>query len=241
MDRQPRTFTMSARQIVALIIAVVALGAVIAPVAAGAANGSFVILRDPYTTTSAGEARIFNQRLATVSCDPLSEALNGTACARVAGGKLEVGDGSGPLTVDGTVSVGGTVSVNGAVSATPALPSGLESALVSVNQAGPLEVTAFGPLASSAHLAITSVNLAGDGVVDLRITTGSGCASGSGSFAETMTVVGTNESATQSSMDATFPQPLLAPRTAPGDVWCLDVRLLNGTGSGDVTVVAYPV
>ncbi|MDX6274675.1 MAG: hypothetical protein QOJ92_1885 [Frankiales bacterium] len=87
---------LSGKQIVALV-AIVGATMVFTPVAVSAATGSFVNITDP--TTASYKARVNSAGgLWGTLVDPVSKSQ-----ARVIGGRLSVGDTSGPLTVDGAV------------------------------------------------------------------------------------------------------------------------------------------
>lgn len=61
-----------------------------------------VNIADP--TTGSRKAKVTAKGdLVTSLCDPFT-SVGTSACARVGGGKLKVGDGSGALSVDGTVT-----------------------------------------------------------------------------------------------------------------------------------------
>ena len=80
----------------AIVAAATAFGMAI-PVGAWGATGSLMNIVDP--TNSARKARVSAEgRLLTLPCDSDS-------CTNIDSGKVRVGDGSGALTVDGTVSV----------------------------------------------------------------------------------------------------------------------------------------
>jgi hypothetical protein len=79
------------------IVAILAATVVSIPVAVGAATGSFVNITDP--VTAAQKARVNSAgALWTTPVDPTTKSQ-----AKVVGGKLQVGDTSGAMTVDGVV------------------------------------------------------------------------------------------------------------------------------------------
>jgi hypothetical protein len=84
--------------VVAICLAVVA-----APVGVWAATGSYVNIRDFSNTGSTGYSRVINNRIVTEQCDSAVATIGSSACARIVAGKSLVGDGSGALTVDGSV------------------------------------------------------------------------------------------------------------------------------------------
>lgn len=102
MSRQPVVYTVKRWHVATVVMALVAVG-VSLPVGVMAATGSVFNLRDYSNTAASGWSRISNNRLVTEQCDPATTGINATSCARVLAGKMSVGDGSGPLTVDGSV------------------------------------------------------------------------------------------------------------------------------------------
>ena len=93
---QTTTRRLSGGHIVTIVVAICA-AVVLAPVGVMAATGSFVNITDP--VTAANKARVNSAgALQATQVDPTTRSA-----ARVDGGKLRVGDGSGGLTVDGTV------------------------------------------------------------------------------------------------------------------------------------------
>ena len=87
----------------------------------------------------------------------IQDGTNPANKVSVSGGKLNVGDGSGPLTVDGIMAVGdgvGPLTVDGSVSASAAQPSEMLSIVRLVTQGGSL----FTPPAGKA-LVVTAITI----------------------------------------------------------------------------------
>ena len=144
MSSQPVVYSIKRWQLITVVLGVVFV-AVSLPVGVLAATGSFVNLRDYSNAGATGYSRVINNRLVTEQCDGGSAPVNSQTCARVIAGKTSVGDGSGPLTVDGTVQVTpttpflarpqGTTDTSFYPSGSVALPAGKRFAIETVSVA----------------------------------------------------------------------------------------------------------
>ena len=157
------------------------------------------------------------------------------------GGKLRVGDGSGPLTVDGTVRTvagGGTQAVTGTVNAVPALPAQeLIARLYYPTQVATMKV--FGPFPANRKLAITSFSLTNDGndpiqygelsafAADASCTPVS--SSVEGDYLEHTSLMG------HSTTFMSYPTPLVVPSRNLGTTWCL-FAFGNWSSGGNVSL-----
>ena len=194
-----RTAGPSSRVAVALAFAFV-LGIAIAPMAADAA-----------------------QTVSAFITDPVDQASQ----ARVDAGSLRVGDGSGGLTVDGSVG------------AQPALPTNVFQDYVRLVGPTPTEKAVFGPAQPGEGLAISSLTLRNQGSNPVEfaadrytVPDGEGCDFGAGGVSFLLQVrVGPEET-----IHLPFPQPLLV--TSVGETWCL-LFTRFGSETLDVTVVGF--
>ncbi len=150
--------------------------------------------------------------------------------AQVDSGSLRIGDGSGPVTVDGSVR-----SAPGPVGDAVQARRGLSGTTVAQAMAG--------PFAADASLAITSVIVSNDDTASREVgfaivTTPSTCSAYTA-------VAGPQHFyivPAQDTVQLTFPQALIVPELPipAGASWCLQaVRQDPGTGFVDVEVVGY--
>jgi hypothetical protein len=145
----------SGKQIVALV-AIVAGALVLAPVAVGAATGSFVNITDPVTSSHKARVGAAGGLWSTL-IDPTTKSA-----AKVTSGKLQVGDGSGALTVDGTVRAGdgsGPLTVDGTVDTAPGKPrQPYVMTLASGEETGSLSMNLFGTVPAGKTFVIETVS-----------------------------------------------------------------------------------
>jgi hypothetical protein len=154
----------------------------------------------------------------------IADPVKATSKARVVQGKLEVGDGAGPLTVDGMV---------GAQPAAPAIPLWGEAHLSDTNR----HATLVGPFSAKTTMEVTSLVFANSGTTSLEVRvrvmqpTTSRCDSGSTPIQDVETV----EVPPGQTLSTPFPTPIH--ETGP----CITALLPSaGTGSDMwVTLVGY--
>ena len=221
MKQRSLTLSLSYRQMLSLAM-ILSLAAIALPRAVEAATGSSMNITDPATATR--KARVTSGgTLATGVCDPFTTP-SATSCARVSGGKVRVGDGSGDLTVDGEVT------------AVPSLDT-VHGGPVYVDEASfTLLLPAF---AATEGFAISSIAFANmDSVaLDVQILTTQTPCNGTGVVLDVITVASVTAG---QSVQYTYPHPIVVPDTNPGTGWCLlaapfQAQGGNGLGS-DVRV-----
>jgi hypothetical protein len=201
MDPHPGRSTAgsSPRVAIALALAFV-VGVAIAPMAADAAQSVSAFITDP---------------------------VNQASQARVDGGSLRVGDGSGGLTVDGTVA------------AQPVLPANVFQQYVRLVGPTPQEETVFGPAQPGEGLAISSLTIRNQGPNPVEFTAdlftipdGEGCDFEGGGVSFLLQV----RTGPEETIHLPFPQPLLV--SSSSQTWCL-IFSRFGNETLDVTVVGF--
>ncbi|MFN2614694.1 MAG: hypothetical protein ABR552_07770 [Actinomycetota bacterium] len=90
MEEQRRVYQFSKWQVFTIAAALV-VAAMVLPVGVMAATGQYVNIRDYANTNGNGQARVVNQKLGTELCDIGTTSYTTSTCARVFGGKFQVG------------------------------------------------------------------------------------------------------------------------------------------------------
>lgn len=199
MDRQPRVFAVSSRQIMLIAASMIAIAMIVAPLAVSASTGSFVNIRDPFITAASGQARVVNNHLITSACNVATGSINGTNCAYISGGRMAVDARS---------------------------TSGNLSSLVVLNSSS--STTIFGPYAAGAKFNISSMTFSNTGSanplqvrVRLLHPASTDCTAGGTVESEvTWVAVPANET-----VHLTYPAPLLATAAPSEGTLCLVASL----------------
>jgi len=230
----PRTFsvTISSRHVLAIVVAI-ALGAVLLPISVEAATGSAVNITDPLS--SSNKAHVTGAGTLQSSLCSYNSTASGH-CALINGYKVMVGDGAGPLTVDGTVSVDGSI-----VFASPFPPLSPLSSTPEVSDTSQNSTLRSTPFPASTFVEVTSVTFASlsGSAVNLSVVghepSGNSC-TGTGSGFTTVVVAAVPAGQT---VHTSFPAPVEVTDSQP---FCIDVSPF-GTPPASfdvaVTIVGY--
>ena len=141
-----------------VMVAAVCAATILTPAAVSAATGSSVNITDPVTSSS--KARVAGGKL----------YVGDGSGAMTVDGLVRVSDGSGPLTVDGTVKVGdgsGALTVDGTVVSADAASSWSKSGEITANGSDMVLIGDLAPNAGITLGSITASQTAGTGATQL--------------------------------------------------------------------------